>query len=99
MDVEVFVPQEVSGDIMGDLNQRRGRVSGMDMRGTQQIIKAQVPLSEMLDYQGRLNSMTQARGSYNMEFSHYDPLPQHLQNKVIDQAKAEGRIRDDEDDD
>ncbi len=98
MDVEVFCPQEVSGDIMGDLNQRRGRVAGMDMRGKQQIIKAQVPLSEMLDYQGRLNSMTQARGSYNMEFSHYDPIPGNLQSKVIEQAKAEGRIRTDDDD-
>ncbi len=93
MDVEVFCPQEVSGDIMGDLNSRRGRVSGMDMRGKQQVIKAQVPLSEMLDYQGRLNSMTQARGSYHMQFSHYDPLPQNLLGKVIEQAQAEGRIR------
>ena len=92
MDVEVFCPQEVSGDIMGDMNQRRGRVGGMDMRGKQQIIKAQVPLAEMLDYQGRLNSMTQARGSYSMEFSHYDPIPNNLQGKVIAQAKEEGRI-------
>ncbi|MEZ5306800.1 MAG: elongation factor G [Pyrinomonadaceae bacterium] len=99
MDVEVFCPQEVSGDIMGDLNQRRGRVGGMDMRGKQQVIKAQVPLAEMLDYQGRLNSMTQARGSYNMEFSHYDPLPQNLQGKVVEQSRAEGRIRSEEDDD
>ncbi|HMJ09385.1 MAG TPA: elongation factor G, partial [Pyrinomonadaceae bacterium] len=73
MDVEVFTPQEVSGDIMGDLNSRRGRVSGMDMRGKQQVIKAKVPLSEMLDYQSKLNSVTQARGSYHMQFSHYDP--------------------------
>jgi elongation factor G len=98
MDVEVFTPQEVSGDIMGDLNQRRGRVSGMDMRGKQQVIKAQVPLSEMLDYQGRLNSMTQARGSYNMEFSHYDPIPQNLQAKVIEQAREDGRIKTHDDD-
>ncbi|MEJ7743969.1 MAG: hypothetical protein WKF73_16405 [Nocardioidaceae bacterium] len=81
MDVEVFCPQEVSGDIMGDLNSRRGRVPGMEMRGKQQVIKAQVPLSEMLDYQGRLNSMTQARGSYHMQFSHYDPLPQQSAGK------------------
>ncbi len=93
MDVEVFCPLEVSGDIMGDLNSRRGRVSGMDMRGKQQIIKAQVPLSEMLDYQGRLNSMTQARGSYHMQFSHYDPMPGNLSAKVVEQARAEGRIR------
>ena len=98
MDVEVFTPQEVSGDIMGDLNSRRGRVQGMDMRGKQQVIKAQVPLAEMLDYQSRLNSMTQARGSYSMEFSHYDPLPQNLQANVIKQAEAEGRIRAHDDD-
>ena len=66
---------------------------GMDMRGKQQVIKAQVPLSEMLDYQSRLNSMTQARGSYSMEFSHYDPLPQNLQGNVIKQAEEDGRIR------
>lgn len=99
MDVEVFCPQEVSGDIMGDLNSRRGRVQGMETRGKQQAIKAQVPLSEMLDYQGRLNSMTQARGSYHMQFSHYDPLPQNLVGKVVEQATAEGRIRAHEDDD
>lgn len=93
MDVEVFCPVEVSGDIMGDLNSRRGRVSGMDMRGKQQIIKAQVPLSEMLDYQSKLNSVTQARGSYHMQFSHYDPLPGNLSAKVIEQSRAEGRIR------
>ncbi|MFV0389774.1 MAG: elongation factor G [Pyrinomonadaceae bacterium] len=98
MEVEVFCPQEVSGDIMGDLNQRRGRVGGMDMRGKQQVIKANVPLSEMLDYQGRLNSMTQARGSYHMQFSHYDPLPHNLQNNVIEEAKESGRIRGDDDD-
>ena len=93
MDVEVFCPLEVSGDIMGDLNSRRGRVSGMDMRGKQQVIKAQVPLAEMLDYQSRLNSVTQARGSYHMQFSHYDPLPGNLSAKVVEQARAEGRIR------
>ena len=98
MDVEVFCPQEVSGDIMGDLNSRRGRVQGMETRGKQQAIKAQVPLSEMLDYQGRLNSMTQARGSYHMQFSHYDPLPQNLLGKVIEQAQADGRIRAHDDD-
>lgn len=98
MDVEVFCPIEVSGDIMGDLNSRRGRVSGMDMRGKQQVIKAQVPLSEMLDYQSKLNSVTQARGSYHMQFSHYDPLPGNLASKVVEQARAEGRIRTHEED-
>ena len=98
MDVEVFTPQEVSGDIMGDLNSRRGRVGGMDMRGKQQVIKAKVPLSEMLDYQSKLNSVTQARGSYHMQFSHYDPLPHNLAQKVIDEAVAAGRVRAHEDD-
>jgi elongation factor G len=98
MDVEVFTPLEVSGDIMGDLNSRRGRVSGMDMRGKQQVIKAQVPLSEMLDYQSKLNSVTQARGSYHMQFSHYDPLPHNYAAKVIEQARNEGRIRTSDDD-
>ena len=98
MDVEVFCPLEVSGDIMGDLNSRRGRVSGMDMRGKQQVIKAQVPLSEMLDYQSKLNSVTQARGTYHMQFSHYDPLPGNLSQKVIDEAVAAGRVRAHEED-
>ncbi|MBP6004433.1 MAG: elongation factor G [Pyrinomonadaceae bacterium] len=98
MDVEVFTPQEVSGDIMGDLNSRRGRVAGMEMRGKQQVIKAKVPLAEMLDYQSKLNSVTQARGSYHMQFSHYDPLPGNLAQKVIDEAVASGRVRAHEDD-
>ena len=98
MDVEVFTPQEFSGDIMGDLNSRRGRVSGMDMRGKQQVVKAKVPLSEMLEYQSKLNSMTQARGSYHMQFSHYDPLPHNLADKVVQEAVAAGRVRAHEED-
>ncbi len=93
MDVEVFTPQEVSGDIMGDLNSRRGRVGGMEVRGKQQVIKAKVPLAEMLDYQSKLNSVTQARGSYHMQFSHYDPLPHNLADKVVAEAVAAGRVR------
>ncbi|MEO7659244.1 MAG: elongation factor G, partial [Pyrinomonadaceae bacterium] len=99
MDVEVFTPQEVAGDIMGDLNSRRGRVGGMEVRGKQQVIRAKVPLSEMLDYQSKLNSVTQARGSYHMQFSHYDPLPGNLAHKVIDEAVAAGRVRAHDDDD
>jgi elongation factor G len=96
MNVEVVAPQECSGDIMGDLNSRRGRVQGMEMRGKNQVIKAQVPMSEMLDYQSRLNSITGARGSYHMEFSHYDPVPGQIAQKIIEQARAEGRIRAEE---
>src|SRR5215218_4636999 len=75
MNIEVVAPAECSGDIMGDLNSRRGRVQGMEMRGKNQVVKAQAPMSEMLDYQSKLNSITAARGSFHMEFSHYDPVP------------------------
>ena len=98
MDVEVIVPQECSGDIMGDLNSRRGRVQGMDTRGKAQVVKASVPFAEMLDYQSKLNSITAARGEYHMHFSHYDPVPSHLTGKIIEQARAEGRIRAEEED-
>jgi elongation factor G len=93
MDVEISAPQENSGDIMGDLNSRRGRVQGMETSGKSQVIKAQVPMSEMLNYQSTLNSITAARGSFHMQFSHYDPVPGNLAQKVIEQSRAEGRIR------
>jgi elongation factor G len=96
MDVEVVAPVEASGDIMGDLNSRRGRVQGMEMRGKNQVVKAQVPMSEMLDYQSKLNSITAARGSFHMEFSHYDPVPGNIAQKIVEQARAEGRIRAEE---
>src|SRR5437588_1914464 len=96
MDVEVVAPQEYSGDLMGDLNSRRGRVQGMETRGNQQVIKAQVPMAEMLNYQSTLNSITAARGSFHMQFSHYDPLPGQLAQKVVEQARAEGSIRGEE---
>lgn len=93
MDVEIDAPQEYSGDIMGDLNSRRGRVQGMDTRGKNQVVKAQVPMSEMLNYQSTLNSITAARGSFHMQFSHYDPVPGQIAQKIVQQAKDEGRIR------
>ncbi|HYY59554.1 MAG TPA: elongation factor G, partial [Pyrinomonadaceae bacterium] len=96
MDVEVSAPQEYSGDIMGDLNSRRGRVQGMESRGNQQVIKAQVPMAEMLDYQSKLNSITAARGSYHMQFSHYDQVPGQIAQKIVEQARSEGRIRAEE---
>src|SRR6266516_33325 len=96
MDVEIVAPQEYSGDLMGDLNSRRGRVQGMDTRGKDQVIKAQVPMAEMLNYQSTLNSITAARGSYHMQFSHYDPVPGQLSQKIVNQARAEGRIRGEE---
>jgi elongation factor G len=93
MDIEITAPQECSGDIMGDLNSRRGRVQGMDTWGKNQVIKAQAPMAEMLNYQSTLNSITAARGSFHMQFSHYDPVPGQLSQKIIQQAKDEGRIR------
>ena len=88
MNVEVHGPEEFAGDLMGDLNSRRGRVQGMEVRGHTTIIKAQVPLAEMLSYASDLTSKTGARGSYTMEFSHYDEVPAHLSEKVIAGAKA-----------
>jgi elongation factor G len=99
MDVEIVAPQEFSGDIMGDLNSRRGRVQGMETRSNQQAIKAQVPMAEMLNYQSILNSITAARGSFHMQFSHYDPVPGQLAQKIVDQARADGRIRGGEEED
>ena len=89
MNVEVYAPSDFAGDLMGDLNGRRGRIAGMDTRGAMTIIKAQVPMSEMLTYEQHLTSATGGRGSYHMEYSHYDEVPAHLQTKIIAAAKAE----------
>ena len=72
MHVEVYAPDQYSGDIMGNLSSRRGRISGSETRAGNVVVKAQVPLSEMLSYANELISMTQGRGTYSMEFSHYD---------------------------
>jgi elongation factor G len=89
MDVEVYAPSDFAGDLMGDLNGRRGRIAGMDTRGATTIIKAQVPMSEMLTYEQHLTSATGGRGSYHMEYSHYDEVPPPQQSKIIAAAKAE----------
>ncbi|HWW87650.1 MAG TPA: elongation factor G [Vicinamibacterales bacterium] len=89
MNVEVYAPSDFAGDLMGDLNGRRGRIGGMDTRGATTIIKAQVPMAEMLTYEQHLTSATGGRGSYHMEYSHYDEVPSHLQAKIIASAKAE----------
>lgn len=98
MNVEIVAPQEFSGDLMGDINTRRGRIQGMDARGNQQVIKAQAPLSEMLNYAPTLNSITAARGSFSMEFSHLDEVPALISQKIIAEAQAEGRVRSTEED-
>jgi len=88
MNVEVHAPVEYAGDLMGDMNSRRGRIAGMDTKGGTQVIKAQVPMAEMLSYQNDLTSMTQGRATFSMEFDHYDYVPQMQADKVIAAAKA-----------
>ena len=88
MNVEVQAPVEFAGDLMGDLNGRRGRISGMDTQGGTQILKAHVPMSEMLAYQSDLTSMTQGRASFSMEFDHYDYVPPLQADKIIAASKA-----------
>ncbi len=83
MHVEVYAPDQYSGDLMGNLSSRRGKISGSESRAGSVVVKAQVPLAEMLSYANELISMTQGRGSYSMEFSHYDFVPGELAEKVI----------------
>ena len=90
MKVEVQAPVEYAGDLMSDMNSRRGRISGMDVKGPTQIIRAIVPMAEMLSYQNDLISMTQGRATFTMEFDHYDNVPALQAEKVIAAAKAAG---------
>lgn len=89
MKMEIIVPEDVMGDVMGDLNGRRGRVLGMDSQGKYQVIKAQVPMSEVLKYALDLNSISGGRGTFRMEHSHYDEMPAQLAEKVATAAKEE----------
>jgi elongation factor G len=89
MTVEVYAPSDHAGDLMGDLNGRRGRISGMEARGHMTAIRAQVPMAEMLSYEQHLTSVTGGRGSYRMAYSHYDEVPPHLLAKVVATAKIE----------
>jgi len=94
MNMEIIVPEDCMGDVMGDLNSRRGRISGMDARGGSQVIKAQVPMSEVLKYASDLTSMTSGRGLFSMEFSHYEEVPTHIQEKIVE---ASGKRAEEED--
>jgi elongation factor G len=97
MAAEITVPDEFAGSIMGDLNSRRGRIQGMDNKGGNTVVKAEVPMSEMLTYGVDLTSMTQGRGSFNMEMHHYDAVPGLLQEKIIEKAKAaRGDVKEEE---
>ncbi len=94
MKVEVTAPDENVGDVIGDLNSRRGRVLGVEGRGNYQVIQANVPMSEMLKYAPDLNSKTGGRGTFTMEFSHYEEVPAQLTDKIIAQAKKDKEKED-----
>jgi len=85
MNVSVITPDEYMGDLMGDLNSRRGRVLGVDSKGKNQVIKAQVPMAEFLTYAPDLNSITGGRGIFTMEFSHYDEVPAQISQKIVEE--------------
>lgn len=89
MNVRVIVPEENMGDIMGDMNTRRGRVQGMDSVAGKSVVNASVPMAEMMRYGNDLRSMTAGRGIYEMEFDHYEPVPSHLQADIVAAAKRE----------
>ena len=90
MAVEVVVPEEYMGDVIGDLNSRRGRIEGMELRGTTQIIKSMVPLSEMFGYATELRSRTQGRGSFTMHFGKYEEVPSALSEEIVN--RIQGRV-------
>jgi elongation factor G len=95
MRVEIAVPEEYAGSVMGDLSSRRGRPQGMEPKGSAQVIRAEVPMAEMLSYDAELTSMTGGRGSYHMEFDHYDEVPYQFQEKIIAAARAErGEVKE-----
>jgi elongation factor G len=89
MNVEVTGPAENAGDIIGDLNSRRGRIVGMEPSGETALVRAQAPMAEMLSYEPSLRSMTGGRGGYSMEFSHYEEVPAFIAEKVVKEVKAE----------
>jgi elongation factor G len=88
MHVEITIPDEFAGSIMGDLNSRRGRIQGMDNKGGSTVVKAEAPMAEMLTYGADLTSMTQGRGSFQMDMARYDVVPSAIQEKIVTAAKA-----------
>jgi elongation factor G len=88
MKVEVIVPEDYMGDVIGDLNSRRGRIEGMESRANAQSIRAFVPLAEMFGYATDLRSKTQGRGNYSMEFDHYEDVPRSISEAIV--AKLKG---------
>jgi elongation factor G len=89
VNIEIEIPDEYMGDVIGDLNSRRGRVLGMDSKGSNQIVKGQVPLADILKYAPDLTSMTSGRGTFTYSHSHYEEVPAHLAEKIIAESKKE----------
>lgn len=96
MHVEVVIPEEYMGDINGNLSGRRGKIQGMEAVGKSHVVKASVPMVEMLDFNPTLTSITGGRGTYTMEFSHFEEVPFQLHKKIIEDSIKEGRIREEE---
>ena len=90
MKMEIIVSEDNVGDVMGDLNSRRGKVAGVDAKEGIQIISAFVPLAEVLTYAPDLRSITSGRGTFTMEVDHYEEVPAHLMEKVVEAAQKEG---------
>jgi elongation factor G len=86
MKVEVTVPEEYMGDVMGDINSRRGRIEGMEPNNGVQVIRSMVPLAEMFGYATELRSRTQGRGVFSMEFSHYEPVPKSIAEQITNRS-------------
>jgi elongation factor G len=89
MAVEVVMPEDYMGDVMGDLSSRRGKVGGIEQRGNAQVVRAQVPLSEMFGYSTDLRSRTQGRATYSMQFESYQPMPNSIQEEIVARVRGE----------
>jgi elongation factor G len=94
VNIEITVPSRFMGDITGDLNSRRGRIQGMDSQGNMQVVRAQIPMMEIMDYETQLRSVTGGEGSYSIDPSHYDVLPHKIAESVI--AKAQKPVDEEE---
>ena len=92
MAVEVVTPEEYLGDVMGDLNSRRGKIEGMNPRKDAQVVKAHVPLSEMFGYATQVRSMTQGRALYTMQFSHYEQVPKNIAELIIEKVRGKSNV-------
>jgi len=88
MKIEVIIPERFLGDIIGDLNSKRGRIEKIGERAMMKVIDVQVPLAEMFGYATNLRSLTEGRGTFNMEFSHYAEVPRHITEQIIDKKSA-----------